>query len=187
MAASSVVNTTTLADAAAMSPPGIVRSLEELLAAGHVYPTIYADPPWTYRNRSSRAAAINHYATLSLQDICQLPIRELATTNSHLHLWATAPLLQDALTVMRSWGFEYKSCFVWVKGFAARGQRGGTTGFGWGGPDNTSREQGSTGACVGRLGGRCQPCIRGIMPANSMTGMVCPVMMERLHGMGQGY
>ncbi|MEX2186871.1 MAG: MT-A70 family methyltransferase [Pirellulales bacterium] len=111
----SVVSNGPREETAALSPPATVRCLDELLAEGHVFPTIYADPPWTYRNRSSRAAAANHYATLSLQDICDLPVRQLATKDSHLHLWATTPLLQETLTVMRAWGFEYKSCFVWVK------------------------------------------------------------------------
>lgn len=111
----SVVSTRPREGTPALSPPAVVRSLDELLATRHVFPTVYADPPWTYRNQSSRAAAVNHYATLSLQNICELPVPELAARNSHLHLWATTPLLQEALTVMAAWGFEYKSCFVWVK------------------------------------------------------------------------
>ena len=115
MAVQSVVSKRLREGTPALSPPAVVRSLDELLATGHVFPTVYADPPWTYRNQFSRAAAVNHYATLSLQDICDLPVPQLAAANSHLHLWATTPLLQEALTVMAAWGFQYKSCFVWVK------------------------------------------------------------------------
>lgn len=97
------------------SPPTIVRDLSELLAAGSVFPTIYADPPWSYRNRSSRAAAENHYRTLTLLELSKLPVKELAAEDAHLHLWATVPLLPDALELMSAWGFTYKSCFVWVK------------------------------------------------------------------------
>lgn len=101
---------------AASVPRGaVVYDLAELLAVGQRFSTIYADPPWRYRNESSRAAAVNPYPTLSLKEICALPIGNLAEENAHLHLWATAPLLGDALKVVRAWGFRYKSCFVWAK------------------------------------------------------------------------
>jgi N6-adenosine-specific RNA methylase IME4 len=92
-----------------------IRDLGSLLAEGRRFPAIYADPPWSYRNEASRAAAINHYPTLTLAEICALPIAQLAAENAHLHLWATTPLLAEALTVIQAWGFRYKSCFVWIK------------------------------------------------------------------------
>jgi N6-adenosine-specific RNA methylase IME4 len=95
--------------------PGIVRDLSELVEGGYKFPTIYADPPWQYRNRSSRAAAENHYPTLSLKEICAEPVSELAADDAHLHLWTTNAFLADAFRVVRAWGFTYKSCFVWVK------------------------------------------------------------------------
>jgi hypothetical protein len=95
--------------------PGIVRDLSALVEGGCKFPTIYADPPWQYRNRSSRAAAENHYPTLSLKEICAEPVPQLAADNAHLHLWTTNAFLADAFRVVRAWGFTYKSCFVWVK------------------------------------------------------------------------
>ena len=92
-----------------------VAALSALIAAGKRYPTIYADPPWRYANRASRAAAENHYRTLSVEEICQEPVRDLATNNAHLHLWTTNAFLQDAFTVIDAWGFTFKSCLVWVK------------------------------------------------------------------------
>jgi N6-adenosine-specific RNA methylase IME4 len=86
-----------------------------LVATGHRFQTIYADPPWSYRNLASRAAARLHYSTMSLAEICSLPVSELVSENAHLHLWATTPLLEDALRVIDAWGFKYKSCFVWAK------------------------------------------------------------------------
>ena len=84
------------------------------------YRTIYADPPWKYGNQATRAATDNHYETLSVDEICEFEIEEvhisqLAAENSHLHLWTTNAFLFDAKRVMEAWGFEYKSCFVWVK------------------------------------------------------------------------
>jgi N6-adenosine-specific RNA methylase IME4 len=52
---------------------------------------------------------------MSVEDICALPVSKLAHENSHLHLWTTNAFLQEAFQVMAAWGFEYKSCFVWVK------------------------------------------------------------------------
>lgn len=94
---------------------GVVTSLNELIDAGCSYPTIYADPPWAYTNTASRAAAENHYATMALHEIASLPIRLLAAENAHLHIWTTNGFLREAFEVIEVWGFEYKSCMVWVK------------------------------------------------------------------------
>lgn len=76
---------------------------------------IYADPPWRYGNQGTRAATGNHYNGMSIAEICALPIERIAADKSHLHLWTTNGFLKDSFEVMQSWGFEYKSCFVWVK------------------------------------------------------------------------
>jgi N6-adenosine-specific RNA methylase IME4 len=93
-----------------------VSSLAELVEKGRKFPTIYADPPWPYENEASRAAAVNHYPTMSLRDIEAEPVRELAAENAHLHLWTTNGFLSEALELVGKWGFEFKSCLVWVKG-----------------------------------------------------------------------
>jgi len=93
-----------------------VQSLSELVAQGQKFPTIYADPPWDYDNAASRAAAVNHYPTMSVDEICAEPVKELADENSHLHLWTTNGLLREAFDVIDAWGFKYKSCLVWIKG-----------------------------------------------------------------------
>jgi hypothetical protein len=64
------------------------------------YRVIYADPPWQYgdeRSGGSYGGAIDHYNTMSLDDIKALPVKELAEDNAVLCLWATAPLLPEAL------------------------------------------------------------------------------------------
>jgi len=85
--------------------------------------TIYADPPWPYTNVATRAAAADHYSTMSIKDICNLkltglgnlPVREYAAPKSHLHLWTTNAFLYECKEVLEAWGFEYKGVFVWVK------------------------------------------------------------------------
>jgi N6-adenosine-specific RNA methylase IME4 len=82
---------------------------------GCKFSTIYADPPWAYENEASRAAASNHYRTMAVDEICALPVRELAENNAHLHLWTTNAFLREAFDVIDAWGFRYTSCFVWLK------------------------------------------------------------------------
>ena len=95
--------------------PPVVTDLDELVATGAKFQTILADPPWQYSNTASRGAADKHYSTLSLEQICAEPIRSLAAKTAHLHLWTTNAFLESAFTVIRAWGFEYKSCLIWAK------------------------------------------------------------------------
>jgi N6-adenosine-specific RNA methylase IME4 len=83
--------------------------------AGQKFGTIYADPPWAYGNQGTRASTGNHYGTMSIADICALPVRELVADAAHLHLWTTNSFLRESFEVIDAWGFEYKSCAVWVK------------------------------------------------------------------------
>jgi len=92
------------------------------------YPVIYADPPWRYDVVESESRAIeNHYPTMSNEDIYALPIQPLCTDDAVLFLWATSPKLAEAMQVVAAWGFNYKTCMVWVKdkigmGYYARQQ-----------------------------------------------------------------
>ena len=94
--------------------PTIVRRLEDLEYGCH-YSTIYADPPWRYNNSASRGAACNHYNTMTVAEICNEPVSRLAADDAHLHLWTTNGFLREAFDVIDAWGFQYKSCLVWVK------------------------------------------------------------------------
>lgn len=98
-----------------MSHPGIANSLQTLVDVGAKFRTVYADPPWSYSNRASRGAANKHYPTLNIQQICNEPVAELVTDNAHLHLWTTNAFLRETFTVIEAWGFQYKSCLIWVK------------------------------------------------------------------------
>jgi len=99
------------------SQPAIdkVDDLGILVKCGQKFATVYADPPWPYDNRASRAAAVNHYPTVSVEEICAEPIQDLVEDAAHLHLWTTNAFLREAFEVIDAWGFQYKSCLVWVK------------------------------------------------------------------------
>ena len=76
---------------------------------------IYADPPWQYENSGFINSAESNYPTMPILEICNMPIKDLTTNESVLFLWATNPLLPEALQVMDAWGFIYKTNFVWIK------------------------------------------------------------------------
>lgn len=92
------------------------------------YPVIYADPPWEYEHSMTNNRRIdNHYPTMTLDDICAMPVSELATPHAVLFLWATSPKLEEALSVVKAWGFTYRTNMVWDKeqigmGYYARQQ-----------------------------------------------------------------
>ncbi|MCH7780706.1 MAG: DNA methyltransferase [Acidobacteria bacterium] len=79
------------------------------------YRVIYADPPWSYNNSGFNQSAESHYPTMPVEEVCALPVGELAGEGSVVFLWATSPLLPDALRVLEAWGATYKAGMVWVK------------------------------------------------------------------------
>lgn len=80
------------------------------------YGVILADPPWAYQRKKGQGVAEDHYPTMPLAAIKALPVGELAATDCALFLWATLPMLPEALDVIHAWGFTYKTAaFVWIK------------------------------------------------------------------------
>ncbi len=81
------------------------------------YQIIYADPPWSYQNGGVPQGGVDaEYPTMTLEAIKSLPINEISASDSVLFLWATFPQLQEALEVIKAWGFEYKTLgFSWIK------------------------------------------------------------------------
>ncbi len=81
------------------------------------FPIIYADPPWRYEHPPMGGNRVieNHYPTMTLEEICALPVAEMATPDAVLFMWATAPKLAECFDVIKAWGFDYRTCAVWVK------------------------------------------------------------------------
>lgn len=89
-------------------------SIDEL--KNNKYSVIYADPPWKYDNSGYNTGVPDlHYPTMTNEEIISLPIKNLTTENAILFLWATNPLLKEALKVIEAWGFKYKTNMVWIK------------------------------------------------------------------------
>lgn len=87
------------------------------------YGVVVADPPWRYANAAVRGSAEDQYrkdvktqrSTMSLIEICDLPVAQLVAADSVLFLWTTWPFLYESFAVMKAWGFEYVTGFPWLK------------------------------------------------------------------------
>ena len=85
------------------------------------YSIVYADPPWQYTSgdqhtfKTQRKVLGDHYPSMSLKEICNMPVSKMAAENSLLFMWVTSPLLEESFSVIRAWGFEYKTSMVWDK------------------------------------------------------------------------
>ena len=82
------------------------------------FKVIYADPPWKYNDKQDTkklGGALKHYDLMSIKELCEMPIKEIADDNSVLFMWTTAPLLEESFDIVKAWGFKYKTNFVWDK------------------------------------------------------------------------
>jgi N6-adenosine-specific RNA methylase IME4 len=97
------------------------------------FSTLLVDPPWRFQNRTGKMAPehkrLRRYPTMSLQEICELPVSAHANNPSHLYLWCPNALLREGLQVMESWGFKYKTNIVWYKVRKDGGPDGRGVGF----------------------------------------------------------
>ncbi len=99
---------------------GAPTAAEELLSQplGH-FGTILADPPWRFQNRTGKMAPehrrLSRYDTMTMDDIYELPVAQLALPKSHLYLWVPNALIVEGLETMKRWGFTYKTQLIWYK------------------------------------------------------------------------
>jgi N6-adenosine-specific RNA methylase IME4 len=106
----------------------------ELRALGaRRFATVLADPPWRFQNRTGKMAPehrrLSRYGTMSVAEICALPVAEVTGARAHLYLWVPNALVQEGLAVMAAWDFTYKSNLVWYKTRKDGGPDGRGVGF----------------------------------------------------------
>lgn len=102
-----------------------MSSIQEQLATlnSHSQNIVYADPPWTYQQTVKNGALKRKngtliYPSMPIKELCALgpEIERITKPDAALFLWATMPLLAEALALIKAWGFKYKTCFVtWIK------------------------------------------------------------------------
>jgi len=97
------------------------------------FSTILADPPWRFQNRTGKVAPehrrLRRYRTMTLDEICEMPVAAHADEPAHLYLWVPNALLPEGLQVMQAWGFTYKTNIVWYKVRKDGGPDGRGVGF----------------------------------------------------------
>ena len=100
---------------------------------GGPFSTVLADPPWRFKNRTGKVAPehrrLSRYDTMTVAQICALPVSELLAETAHLYLWAPNALIAEGLQVMEAWGFTYKSNLIWAKRRKDGGPDGRGVGF----------------------------------------------------------
>jgi N6-adenosine-specific RNA methylase IME4 len=97
------------------------------------FSAILIDPPWRFANRTGKVGPehrrLHRYQTLSFEEIAALPVEKFALPKCHLYLWCPNALLLEALTIMKAWGFTYKTNIVWYKVRRDGGPDGRGVGF----------------------------------------------------------
>jgi N6-adenosine-specific RNA methylase IME4 len=101
--------------------------VKDLTKTNNKYQVIYTDCPWHYRGQVQRggasqtfsSSADSYYATLTIYELCAMGsvIKRLADPEGcALYMWYSPPILEDAMKLMKAWGFRYATCaFVWDK------------------------------------------------------------------------
>lgn len=93
------------------------KSKEAAALPTEKYRVLYADPPWRYNDQltDQNGPTRFHYPSMSLSELCALPVSDIAMDDAVLFLWTTSPMLPDAFPVVKAWGFDYRASFVWDK------------------------------------------------------------------------
>jgi len=115
-----------------MSGSEAVTDLSKFLGS-QKFSTVMADPPWRFTNRTGKMAPehkrLARYPTMTLEDICALPVSDSMEDRAHCYLWVPNALLPEGLQVMAQWGFTYKSNIIWHKIRKDGGSDGRGVGF----------------------------------------------------------
>ena len=98
------------------TPPTVPQMSDFIPFPKRKYNIIYADPPWRYSDKGCNGNTADHYPTMALSDMRRLPVGDIAAKDCVLFMWATYPMMREALSLIDAWGFTYKSiAFQWVK------------------------------------------------------------------------
>lgn len=97
------------------------------------YNVIYADPAWNQKggrplsggykkeggrqvfNAASNLTQALPYQTMSVEEIKNLPIKQIAAEDAHLYIWVTNMYLMEVGEIIKAWGFKYSTTLVWAK------------------------------------------------------------------------
>lgn len=85
------------------------------------YGAILCDPPWRFttydRKKAVAGRAADPYPTMTIGEMCMIPVHEMYARDCVLFMWAVDSHLDQALYLGQQWGFTYKTIgFIWDKG-----------------------------------------------------------------------
>lgn len=86
-----------------------------------MFDILVCDPPWSYKRKSTggtnKSSSTQHYDTMTKDVLIGLNdfIYPLMKENSVIFLWTTVPMLQDAMELLWSWDYKYKTMITWIK------------------------------------------------------------------------
>ena len=108
----------TLAQARRKQTAAMIRKQVSLPDAK--FRVLYADPPWSYSDKADAGSVQSggaelHYPSMTIAELCALPVASICEPNAVLFLWVTSPLLFESAAVFKAWGFGYRASFVWDK------------------------------------------------------------------------
>jgi N6-adenosine-specific RNA methylase IME4 len=80
--------------------------------------TIVIDPPWDWSDEGDQdqfGRARPDYATMTIAELLEFPVNDLATPDAHLYMWITNRSLPKGFALLNRWGFRYVTMLTWVK------------------------------------------------------------------------
>jgi N6-adenosine-specific RNA methylase IME4 len=95
-----------------------VEKPADIVQVGAKFATIVIDPPWDWGDEGDQdqlGRARPDYATMSIDELCGLPVGDLADVDCHLYLWITNRSLPKGFRLMEAWGFRYITALTWAK------------------------------------------------------------------------
>lgn len=99
--------------------PGLIETIAAMRMLPQLrYRGLLIDCPWKFKTWSEKGLGKSpdrHYPTMPTEDLCRLPIGQLAAADAGCIAWATAPMIRDVFRVLDAWGFGYASMGAWGK------------------------------------------------------------------------
>ena len=83
------------------------------------YGAVLVDPPWTFKTYSEKGitpkGAGGQYSTMSTEEIWDIPLRTYMAPDSYAVVWATFPMINQAMRAIEKWGLDYVTGGAWAK------------------------------------------------------------------------